>query len=117
MNKRAAIFLFVMLLIYACCYVLKQLSFSGILTSYVNDLLSLPIILTLLLMVLRKLKNDPSRLLSTGLIVFAFLYQTLLFEFFLPNISDRYTYDVWDIVVYGAGGMLFMTLQKWLSVK
>lgn len=56
-------------------------------------------------------------MLPFALIVFAVLYQTIIFEFILPNISERYTYDVWDVVAYAVGGLFFAGLQNWLSVK
>lgn len=112
-----AIVLFLMICVYTVCFILKRFSVSGIFTSWVNDLLSLPIILMVLLVILRRIKNNSGYMLPFALIVFAVLYQTIIFEFILPNISERYTYDVWDVVAYAVGGLFFAGLQNWLSVK
>lgn len=117
MNKKWIIVLSLMVFIYLVCFLLKSFSFPGILTSYVNDFLSLPIVLTLLLVILRKFKNNSEYMLSYTMIFFAFLYQTTIFEFILPNISERYTYDVWDIVAYAVGGVFFLLIQNRIERK
>lgn len=37
---------------------------------------------------------------------------SIYFEYYLPKQSYRYTGDIWDVVCYGLGGIIFYLLQK-----
>jgi len=101
-----------MFTVYVFCYVLKYFSYQGIVTSYVNDLLSLPIVLSILLLLLRNLHHDPKLMLSHSVVIFALLYEMIVFEVVLPYFFYRFTADVFDIIAYGMGALLFVILQK-----
>lgn len=73
---------------------------------YLDDLLCLPLILTVTLFVLR-IFYGPQRRLSFYHILFAVLYVAIIFEVILPQFMDRYTADFLDLFFYAMGGALF----------
>lgn len=111
MNRKWYISLAVFVAIYANCFLLKQIGMPGILTSYVADVLSLPVVLTIILLVVRRLYKSPQYNLSMAMIFMAFIYEVLLFEMILPRWSHRFVYDPFDIAAYATGGLLFFCLQ------
>jgi hypothetical protein len=75
---------------------------------YLNDVLCLPVTLTVALFVQQKLFPGTARQrLNLAQVVFTFVYFSVFFEGLLPALAARYTRDGWDIVAYGAGGLLF----------
>lgn len=75
---------------------------------YLNDVLCLPVALTLALFLHQRLFPSTARQrLHPGQVVFAFLYFSLCFEAILPALSGKYTRDAWDLVAYAAGGLIF----------
>jgi hypothetical protein len=75
---------------------------------YLNDLLCLPVVLTIALWLQRKLFPRTSRFrLNAAQVIFAVFYFSLFFEGMLPAISDRYTRDYWDVLAYAAGGIIY----------
>lgn len=81
------------------------------LTSYLADLLSMPILLTTCLGVVRLVKNDNEIVLTPAMLFAAWLYTSFLFEYYLPLQSSIYTGDKLDVVMYGAGSLGFYFLQ------
>jgi hypothetical protein len=75
---------------------------------YLNDVLCLPVTLTLALFIQQQLFPGTARArLNRVQVVFAFLYFSVFFEGLLPALASRYTRDWWDLLAYGAGGCLF----------
>lgn len=77
--------------------------------SYLDDLLCLPIVLTLVLTVERMYFKNNRFVFSwhyTGAAVVLF---AVFFELLLPSFSHRHTSDVLDIAFYMAGAVLFHT--------
>jgi hypothetical protein len=81
-------------------------------SSYLADVLCLPILLSYILLVLRYFKKEPLLWLNTPQIIFLFLYVSLLFEFILPKYSERYIADVYDVIAYALGAIFFYFFQK-----
>ncbi|MGG8497896.1 hypothetical protein ACQY1Q_15900 [Tenacibaculum sp. TC6] len=79
---------------------------------YVNDLLIVPIVLTICLFVIRKLKRDSKYQLHFIYVMYVSLGYSVFFEYYLPSFHQRYTYDSIDILLYFVGGILFYYLQK-----
>ncbi|CAM1372538.1 SelT/SelW/SelH family protein [Tenacibaculum xiamenense] len=79
---------------------------------YLNDFLIIPIVLTICLYVVRKLKGDKTYKISIYYIVYICCGYAIFFEYYLPEILDRYTSDVIDIILYFAGGGVFYFFQK-----
>ncbi|MDQ3073203.1 MAG: hypothetical protein M3Q97_08090, partial [Bacteroidota bacterium] len=74
--------------------VIKSLAYAGIRTillhSYGNDVLCLPVVLTIALAVQRHLVfRQPQYIFSPWHVLFTFVYCTWLFEWFLPGYSSR----------------------------
>ncbi len=79
-----------------------------LLFSYLDDLLVMPIVLTLTLLFQRYVTfKDPGYTFSTWHVLVAIVYFSLIFEVVLPRYSSRYTADPLDVLAYAAGGALF----------
>ena len=92
---------------------------------YLNDILCLPVALTVALFFQQKViyKTTAYRLTKMQ-ILFAFIYFAVVFEGILPAFSSRYIRDGWDVLAYAAGGILYYfyinpkaTIQSGSSVK
>ena len=79
--------------------------------NYYTDILCLAIILTSVLFVLRISRNAPKLVLNKSMILFAWLYVSVLFEFILPAYSEKYTQDYLDIAMYSIGAFLYYKSQ------
>jgi hypothetical protein len=75
---------------------------------YLNDVLCLPVTLTLALFLQQQIFPGTAReRLNAAQVLFTFLYFACFFEGILPALADRYTRDWLDVVAYAAGGLLF----------
>lgn len=81
--------------------------FIPLLHAYLDDLLCMPIVLTLTLLVLQFLLKDFQFRLNKFQIFIAFVYFSIMFEIILPSFSAKYTPDILDIAAYGAGAFIF----------
>lgn len=76
--------------------------------AYLDDLLALPVILTLVVAVQRQwVYRNPQYILSKLQVTFAVVYVAVLFEGVLPALSAQYTRDLWDVVAYLLGAGIF----------
>jgi hypothetical protein len=75
--------------------------------NYLNDLLCLPIVLTICLTVIRIIKVEKSFTLSNFEILSMFILYSILFEIIFPRNYPRYTADIWDVILYGIGAICF----------
>jgi prepilin signal peptidase PulO-like enzyme (type II secretory pathway) len=89
-------------------FLLPLLNLTDYQIPYLNDLLCLPVVLTITLWLQQKLfpRTARSRL-NRAQVIFAVVYFAIFFEGILPAFSERYTRDYWDILAYAAGGLLF----------
>ena len=79
---------------------------------HLNDFLAIPIVAILCLHGVWLIKKD-RRIRLNGFTIFSLVALfSLVFEYYLPLQDDRYTGDVWDVVCYGLGGLIFYILQK-----
>jgi hypothetical protein len=81
-------------------------------SSYFSDFLCLPLLLFYALWILRKIKKSSSLILSWKMIFFAWIYVSIVFELLLPTFSHKFTADIFDVLVYGLGGLLYFVFQK-----
>lgn len=81
-------------------------------TSYLNDFLCMPIVFTICLKAVQYIKNDSFIKLGLPLIFSLTTFYACYFELILPEISDRYTGDLLDVLVYFCGAILFYSLQQ-----
>lgn len=70
----------------------------------------MPIVFYLVGEIFRIFKINAS--LSLPKIIFGVAYFSFLFEFLLPQLSEKYTADWLDVIMYGLGGFLYF-----LSIK
>ena len=80
--------------------------------SYLDDLLVMPILLTVALVVMRILLKNKTFELDAVMLVMAFVMISVLFEIILPNYSDRYTRGSWDVLCYAIGTFLYVWFRK-----
>ncbi|SHK68933.1 hypothetical protein SAMN02746009_01370 [Hymenobacter psychrotolerans DSM 18569] len=84
-----------------------------LLTSYLADLLTLPLELTLLLWLMRRFYfRNPAFVLPTSWIFSTWLVMAVWFEGLLPRFDARATADPLDVVAYAVGGFLFWRWQN-----
>ena len=107
-------FLSLLSVLYAVHLVLKfgRVPVPMFFSHYFADLLCMPLLLCLAVLVMRWVRADTGLYLSSTMILVATLYVSLVFECVLPLFFQRYTADVWDVVMYGVGGGLFCVFQK-----
>ena len=92
-------------------YLLALLGLANYKVPYLNDILCLPIVLTLALWLQQKLFPHSARpRLNIEQVIFTVCYFAVFFEGILPAFSDRYTRDYWDIAAYAVGGVLYYFL-------
>lgn len=75
--------------------------------SYLDDLLAMPVILGITLQFFRWIYRKNTFTLTKTQILIGTAYISFLFEVLLPQWSDRYTADPWDILCYGLGAVYF----------
>lgn len=95
----------------------QQLYFRP-LYSYLDDLLCLPLSLTLALAAERTYFHSPKFILKKSHILLAVLLFSIVFEVVLPYFSWTYTADVLDVAAYGLGALFFyLTINKPLKTN
>lgn len=113
------LFLCFLLVLYVVHLVLKfgRVPVPTFFSHYFADLLCMPLLLSGAVLFMRWLRADAGLYLNGAMILVASLYVSLVFEYVLPLFFQRYTADVWDVVMYGVGGGLFGVFQKRLVPK
>lgn len=81
-------------------------------TSYLNDFLCMPIILTVCLKMVHYLTKDRSIKISIAQALALTCFYAIYFELILPQFVDRYTADLVDVLLYFTGATLFLFLQE-----
>lgn len=79
-----------------------------------TDLLFVPLQLIIALCGLRIIKQNKRLKIPVSLIVLVVLFDSVLFEWYLPNFSENahlFTGDFSDAIMYSIGGFLFWTMQ------
>lgn len=110
------------LLLFATCLLLFLLNIflinfcnnlPGFFTSYFNDLLCLPVVLSICLFIIKFFsKNDRVQISLFSAFSLAALY-SIYFELYLPEVTGRYTSDVIDVLLYFTGAFIFWWIQKY----
>jgi hypothetical protein len=91
---------------------LDHIYLPPLINDYLADVLCLPLLLTAVVWTIRRIKRLPFLVLDWKMILFAWLYTSLIFEYILPMSSAKYTADIYDVAAYFAGGVLFFLLQE-----
>ena len=79
---------------------------------HLNDFLAIPIVATVCLHGVWIIKKDKNIRLNIFTILSLIALFSFVFEYYLPQQSYRYTGDIWDVVCYFMGGVIFYFLQK-----
>jgi len=85
---------------------------GGLINSYGADLVCMPVVLSLSLFFVRKVKKDNQIILTIPMILFMVALWSVYFELYLPSRSPMYTSDPVDAIVYFVGGASFYVWQK-----
>lgn len=90
----------------------------GFVSNYLTDLIALPIVFSVLLFLLFQLKKEKeSRSLPLFFIFIYLLAWSYYFEWYLPAISQRYTSDKLDVLMYTLGAIVFYLVQPLMLKK
>lgn len=81
-----------------------------VVNNYFNDLVCLPIVLTICLCSVRIIKRNNIIALNSYEVVSVFILYSILFELVFPTFLERYTCDYWDILMYFLGSCIFYIL-------
>lgn len=103
--------------VYLLYYVVKQtpLELPLFITNYLADLLSLFIVNTIALWIIRKAKSLPNYELPWWMVLTSVLLFSFYFEWYLPKMSTTYIADKWDVLCYFLSGIGFFTWRKYYS--
>lgn len=89
-------------------FILSFMELNKYIIPYLNDVLCMPIMLSLALFFQQKVVyKSAAYSLNKVQVVFTIIYVTIVFEGVLPILYERYTRDIWDILAYMAGGAFF----------
>lgn len=104
----------VLAMIYIAYYALKQtdITFPLWISNYLADLLSIFLVNTVALWLIRKIKVKPNLEFSQHLVLLSIVMFSVFFEFYLPLKSTIYVYDAYDIVCYFISGVGFVIWRK-----
>lgn len=79
---------------------------------HLNDFLAIPIVTTICLHGVWLIRKDNTIRLNIFTILSLVALFSVVFEYYLPQQSYRYTGDIWDVISYLLGGAVFYFLQK-----
>lgn len=95
--------------VYLILFVLKKAQvYLPFISDYLADFLTLPVVLSLSLAVIRKVNPIHREFqfswhhVLVGVVFFGFM-----FEWLFPRLTDRFTADPWDLLAYSLGGLLY----------
>lgn len=112
--KKPVVWLLLMAMFYFVIKISKQFIVIPFVHHYLTDLLFIPTQMLVCLIVVRFLKQNQSITIPFWLIVINVVLMSLLFEWYEPMIKNntQQTADVFDVVMYVVGGILYYMLQK-----
>lgn len=103
----------------ALLYILHQatIKFDVFISSwvhgYLDDFLALPLILFSILLLFRMvIFKGKTYTIPYMYIILTWAFFSVYFEVWLPRKNNAFTADPWDMLAYGAGGILFVLMQK-----
>lgn len=93
-------------------FLLKFFSLPEFFSSYLNDLLCMPVVLGICLFLIKKFSRKKQLQISLFSAFSLAAFYSLYFELYLPEATDRYTADVLDVLLYFTGAFAFWLVQK-----
>jgi hypothetical protein len=99
---------------YLVYYALKmlQIQMPEFVTSYLADLVSLFIVNTVVLWLIRLVKSDKNLELNPEMVILSFILFAGFFEFYLPVLDEYYHRDYLDIACYAIGAFGFILWRR-----
>ncbi|HET6243634.1 MAG TPA: magnesium citrate secondary transporter [Bacteroidia bacterium] len=88
--------------------------FIPLIHAYLDDLLCMPVVLSITLHILRLVLKNEKYVFSKIQVFFAVIYFSVMFEGILPLFSVNHTSDIMDIAAYGTGAIIFF---KHMNIK
>ena len=118
-NSKLCLFLLVLIVFFVLYHISELSLFSNkIFSSYLDDILCIPIVMSITLVIFRLvIVQDNSFIFPMSYIIIAVIFFSVLFELILPTISIKYTRDVFDIVAYSIGGIVFHYFIIYSTIK
>jgi hypothetical protein len=115
-HKLPPLWFFLLLGIVVCKRIFFHTSGNAFADSYLLDLLCIPLVMEGCKWILEKLLNRHYRFTEYHCIV-AVLYFSLVFEWFLPQLSNRYHADIYDVLCYGVSTIIWYVGQTNFNAK
>lgn len=81
-------------------------------SSYLNDLLCMPIVISICLFLIRKFRGQRDLKISLFSAFSLVVLYAVYFEIYLPEVTERYTADFVDVLLYFIGAIIFWLVQK-----
>ena len=82
--------------------------FVRLVHAYLDDLMAVPVVLGITLQVFKWIHPQKNTFVFTKFqVALGLVYFSVLFEFVLPKWSNTYTSDIWDLVCYAIGALIF----------
>lgn len=112
--KALHLYVLLSLVVFLCVQSFKSFSVVGPdwIFHHLNDFLTIPIVATLCLYAIWFIKRDKNIRLNIFTILSLVALYSLVFEYYLPQKSYRYTADIWDVVCYILGGECSTSYRK-----
>ncbi len=106
-----------MMVLYVILYLLRIKGvYVPVVSDYLADLLALPVILTVSRFLMIKLKVvNPLFEINLWMVLLTAAYVSLVFEWWLPPRSERYTADPLDVVAYFLGATAYYLYRRSLK--
>jgi hypothetical protein len=79
--------------------------------NYINDVLYIPIVAFLIQKVIQIMQSKPKFRLSWYHLLYLVIFNSLYFEWYLPQINARYTADLFDVLAYTLGALIFWLIN------
>lgn len=82
-----------------------------------TDLLAIPLVLGSINLLLKRYTSNPNFKLSIAKVLMACIYFSVLFEWILPNYSNAYTADFFDVLCYFFGGGIYLWVTSYTATR
>jgi len=89
-----------------------ELELPEVINSHLTDFLFMPILLTVSLVGVRKLKRDENIKLTSAMVIVSVIFVSVVFEFIMPIKSPLFVGDYLDIVAYCLGALFFYWIHE-----
>ena len=112
------IFLIVCLVIFELNQILQYAGLANsFMTCYLDDLLFFPIVLSFYRVCIQVVENQPNYKIPLYYALIGWALISVLFEFAIPKVDNRFTADLWDVLFYGLGIALYYISRSKMIVN